>query len=477
MASCKIKPIKFRLDIAIDYIKNDDKTDRGDLISGIHCIPDEAYENMKDTKEKFDKKGGVLGYHLIQSFKPGEVDYDTAHSLGVELVKRTLGDKYRAVITTHINCNHVHNHIIWDSVSHIDGKKYISSNSAYYKFREISDQLCQEHGLSIIEPKNKGLHYKEWLAIKEGNSWKQMMKSDIDTTINNSNNYAEFVKAIKNKGYELKEGKHLAFRHKGYKRFVRGKTLGIDFTREGINARIDMNRMGFKTITFKSETKTYSIKNLTGNKFFFKNKSLLEINIQLGMKIIMMILRNYPTPKTKRSQYIKNYNEAVIDKLSSQLKLVGDYKIADDKKLDHAADSIDKKIISLKDRIMKSDKNIKILSEAVDCINIMQKNEPYKKKKLFGKSNEMERSAYEAANKKLNKLGINYSTDRVTVLKRFEKLQEKAHKLKVEYKNCKIQKSHLNELKNTIKKVQNRDYPFGIEVKNRNIQKKHDLER
>jgi len=185
MATCKIIPIKLRLDNALDYIQNGDKTESGDLVSGIECVPKSAYEDMMSNKKYYNNTGGILGFHLIQSFKPGEVDYDTAHNIGIELANNILDKKHMVVVSTHTNCGHIHNHILWDSVSFVDGSRYHDNKSSYYRIREISDQLCKEHGLSIIEPKNKGLHYKEWLAIKEGNSWKQMMKSDIDTAINN----------------------------------------------------------------------------------------------------------------------------------------------------------------------------------------------------------------------------------------------------------------------------------------------------
>jgi len=159
------------------------------------------------------------------------------------------------------------------------------------------------------------------------------------------------------------------------------------------------------------------------------------------------------------------------------LSLVDEYKITDDKKLDQAIDTNDKKLVAVREKMKESDKKMKFLTEAVKLINIMEKNQKYCKKKLFDKSHESERQQYNLAKEKLTKMGINYEIDKRKVRTMFQKGLEKIQKMKAQYNKCKIIKTQLNELQNTIKKVQNREYPFGRQEQNINKQKRRHLER
>ncbi len=158
------------LEAAIDYAMNRTKTEQAVFEDTIGCTNENAYEDMLTTKKRFHKMGGVEGYHLVQSFAEGEVTPELAHLIGQELADRLLKGQFEVVITTHLNTRHYHNHIVWNSVSMVDGHKYHSNAKSYYtEIRKISDDLCRKYGLSIIESnQKKSIPYVQWKAEQEG---------------------------------------------------------------------------------------------------------------------------------------------------------------------------------------------------------------------------------------------------------------------------------------------------------------------
>ncbi|MBP3855203.1 MAG: relaxase/mobilization nuclease domain-containing protein [Ruminiclostridium sp.] len=245
MAVTKIHPIETSLTKAIDYIIDDRKTSERKLCTGYCCSPTTSAYEFDLIKKDANKQGatqalkGYLAFHLIQSFEPGEVDYETAHKIGIELADKVLKGKYQYVVATHIDRGHVHNHIIFNSVSMTDHKKYNSSPSSYYNIRRTSDALCQEYGLSVIkEPKEQGKSYYETLVSKEERSWKDLLKQNIDRCIIKARDWDEFLSLMRSTGYEIKEGKHIAFRAQGQERFTRAKRFGSAYTEEQIRSRI-----------------------------------------------------------------------------------------------------------------------------------------------------------------------------------------------------------------------------------------------
>ena len=215
------------------------KTDDGFLVDGFHCTPEVAAEQYELTRRSFHKAGGKLGFHLIQSFAPGEVDYDTAHRIGMELADKLFGGRFQYVCATHIDKGHVHNHIISNSVSFVDGKKFYDQKKTVYQIRNISDKLCRENGLSVIEhPLEQGLSYHEYVQRREGQSWKQFLRENIDRNILLAQSWEEFLELMRKAHYEVKEGKYISFRAEGEERFIRSKTLGTDYTVEQIRNRI-----------------------------------------------------------------------------------------------------------------------------------------------------------------------------------------------------------------------------------------------
>ena len=239
MAVTKTHPIKSTLKAAIDYICNPDKTDGKLLVSAYGCAAETADIEFAWTRRHAINKGTNLGRHLIQSFEPGEVSPEEAHEIGMQLAKEILGGKYEFVLTTHIDKDHVHNHIIFNAVSFADHKHYHSNKRSYHDIRRVSDRLCKEHGLSVVVPgQDKGKSYIEHQAERNGTSYKAKLKAAIDRLIPTCKDFEDLLARLQREGYEIKRGKYISCRASDQERFTRMKTLGIDYTEEAITARI-----------------------------------------------------------------------------------------------------------------------------------------------------------------------------------------------------------------------------------------------
>ncbi|MBN2797417.1 MAG: relaxase/mobilization nuclease domain-containing protein, partial [Clostridia bacterium] len=236
MAITKIHPIKTTLDLSIDYICDSEKTDEQILIYSYKCGFKTAALQFANTKEIMNSQSKNLGRHLIQSFMPDEVTPAVAHQIGQELCEKHLKSKYEYVLTTHVDRGHIHNHIIFNNVSFVDGKAYISNKKSYHQIRNQSDELCSQHGLSVIagdlKGKFNGVSYKEYQERKSGNSYKAKLQYAIDSAIKRSKDWNEFLEILKHDGYEIKPGKHISFRAINQERFTRSKTIGPDYTED-----------------------------------------------------------------------------------------------------------------------------------------------------------------------------------------------------------------------------------------------------
>ena len=239
MAVTKTHPIKSTLKAAIDYICNPAKTDGSLLTSAYGCSAETADIEFAWTRQHAIDKGENLGRHLIQAFAPGEVTPEEAHQIGLELAKEILGGKYEFVLTTHIDREHIHNHVIWNAVSFTDHKHYHSNKRSYYGIRRASDRLCKEHGLSVIVPgQEKGKSYVEHQAVKNGTSYKAKLKAAIDRLLPACTDLDDLLRRLQEEGYEIRRGKYISCRASSQERFTRLKTLGIDYTEEALAARI-----------------------------------------------------------------------------------------------------------------------------------------------------------------------------------------------------------------------------------------------
>ena len=240
MAVTKIKPIKSTLSKALDYIQNPDKTDGKMLVSSFGCSYETADIEFGFTLAQAIEKGNNLAHHLIQSFEPGEVDYEKAHAIGKQLADAVTKGQHEYVLTTHIDKGHIHNHIIFCAVNFVDYHKYNSNKRSYYGIRNMSDKLCRENGLSVVIPGkgSKGKSYAEYQAEKTGTSWKGKLKIAVDILIPQVASFEELLQRLQEAGYEIKPGKYISCRAPGQERFTRLKTLGADYTEEAIKERI-----------------------------------------------------------------------------------------------------------------------------------------------------------------------------------------------------------------------------------------------
>ena len=240
----KEKTTAVSLQDALDYAANRDKTEQSCFESSYACTLETAFADMRQTKERWHKSGGVQGYHLVQSFAAGEVSPELAHQIAKELADRVLGGQYEYVIGTHLNTDHIHSHIVWNSVSCVDGKKYRSNYKSYVtEIRAVSDELCRKYKLSVIDTENSNhvaKPYAEWLAEKNGQpTWRTAIRQDVDEAIQQSLTWRQFLSAMERKGYEVRMGrKYPVLRPPGKERFVRFKTLGKRYTPEAIQTRI-----------------------------------------------------------------------------------------------------------------------------------------------------------------------------------------------------------------------------------------------
>lgn len=249
MAYTRIHAIKSTVTKAVAYICNPDKTEQQLLVDSFGCSPETARHDFDYALSRTKSSDKNQAYHLIQSFAKGEVSHEEAHRIGIELADKLLGGKYSYVVATHTDKGHPHNHIIFCAADNIDHKKYNACKKSYYHIRQLSDELCKEHGLSIIEPSGrKGKKYVQWKAEQEGTSWKKRLQEDIDECIRIAKSYEDFLRLIKEKGYTVTgdkigdtHAKYIKFTAPGQERPVRGsfRNFGAGYTKEEIKDRIE----------------------------------------------------------------------------------------------------------------------------------------------------------------------------------------------------------------------------------------------
>ena len=241
---------KTTLDAGITYATSPEKTEQHFFTSALNCESCEtAYAEMQVTKRRFGKLGGVVGYHFIQSFAPGEVTPEQAHAIGVAFAQRLFGDRYEVVVGTHLDKAHLHNHVVVNSVSFVDGKKYHSSPGSYYfEVRAQSDALCRENDLSTIAPQGKGKHYAEWKAENTGKpTIRSIIRGDIDRFIGEAYTYETFLMLLRQEGYVVRNApsrKYVTVLPPGGKRAIRLDSLGEGYTEQGIRRRLAAQREG-----------------------------------------------------------------------------------------------------------------------------------------------------------------------------------------------------------------------------------------
>ena len=244
MAITKILAGRGRLDPAVRYVLNGDKTQEQVLTARLNCDPGREVRQMLETKRDYGKEGGVQYYHMIQSFQPGEVSPELALGIAREFAAEHLTG-YQTVIGVHVDKEHTHAHILFNSVNTDTGEKYHSNAQSYYRqIRAISDRLCREHGLSVIVQgaPSRAVSYIEWLRQSRGQAtFRAMLEEDLREAIQAANDLGHFFLLMEHKGYEIKHGARLGFRLRGQERCMIPGRRDPLFTEEGIRAAIQGN--------------------------------------------------------------------------------------------------------------------------------------------------------------------------------------------------------------------------------------------
>lgn len=271
---CVRNPQKTSLQQAVDYALNKEKTEQDLFCSSIGCTLETAFADMRRVKKMWHKEDEVQGFHLVQSFAPGESTPEQAHQIGLELAENLLDGRFQAVIATHLNTGHLHNHIVWNSVSMVDGKKYRSNAKTYItQVRRISDELCRKYYLSVIDTQKSekvARPYVQWLAEQNGKpTWKTPIRQDVDAAVLAAFTWNQFVRELEKKGYSFcLQGKYFTLKPPGRDRPVRFKTLGEHYTPEAIQKRILEPKpflpAGKKSRRRKLRTSGKSLRKLTG---------------------------------------------------------------------------------------------------------------------------------------------------------------------------------------------------------------------
>ena len=432
MAVTKIKPIKSTLKKALDYIQNPDKTDGKMLVSSFGCSPETADIEFEFTIAQALERGNNLAHHLIQSFEPGEVDYQKAHEIGKQLADAVTKGQYEYVLTTHIDKGHVHNHIIFCAVNFVDYHKYNSNKRSYYGIRNMSDRLCRENGLSVVVPQKggKGKSYAEYIAEKTGTSWKGKLKIAVDALIPQVSSFEELLSRLQAAGYEIKPGKYVSCRAPGQERFTRLKTLGADYTEEAIRERIE----GRRTRAAKAPKRETGV-------------SLL-IDIENSIKAAQS--RGY-------EQWAKIHN---LKQAAKTLNFLTEHQISQYEDLTAKIEEVQTGSERTGDALKEVEKRLADMAVLVKNVSTFQKTKPaydtYRKarnKDRYRAAHEGTVILHEAAAKALKAAGISKLPNLAALQAEYEKLQEQKEALRADYGKLKKQVKEYDVIKQNIDSI------------------------
>ena len=313
---------------AIDYAKNANKTEKEYFVTGINCEPDSAYEEMQDTKKYYNKEDKILAYHAYQSFKEGEVTPELAHKIGVQLANEMWGDRFQVIVTTHLNTNHIHNHLVLNSVSYTDGKKYYSNRANTGRLRHTSDEICREYGLSVLEEKpckKSKINFENYYKKSFYNdNYTKNAKRDLDLAIRQAYSFEDFIYLMKRLDYEIIfRANKISIRKDPYKRNIRiERAFGEEYSIENIKNKI----------CSRYPSREEVIKPKTYDKRLFYKGSAKKLRKPKGIIALYYyycyLLKVYPK-KNLNYKLSPEMREAVnkMDKYSEQIRFICRYKL------------------------------------------------------------------------------------------------------------------------------------------------------
>lgn len=368
MAYTKVFPIKKRLGKSVAYAANEKKTGLSGMIeyvvnrsktekrlfeSALNCkSPKTAYREMLETKELWENSGGVLGYHFIQSFAPGEVTPEQAHSIGVEFAQKLFGERFEVVVGTHLDKAHLHNHIVINSVSFVDGLKYHSSPESYYNnVRTTSDALCLENNLSVITPQGQGKHYAEWKAEQGGRpTVRGIIRADIDDIVEDAYTFQSFLMLLKKRGYEIRDGKnrkYIAVKPPCSKRFIRLDSLGEGYTEEAIRSRLAKQRAS--PLAKSPAIRTHQVKRVyryRGKLRTYRKRKIKGFEA-LYFKYLYLLRRARRRKRKSKADFVLKTEVIRLERYQEQFKYLYTHKITTETELDFRIKALEWDIVLL----------------------------------------------------------------------------------------------------------------------------------
>ena len=429
MAVTKIKPIKSTLKKALDYIQNPDKTDGKMLVSSFGCSAETADIEFGFTLSQALDRGDNLAHHLIQSFEPGEVDYQKAHEIGTQLADAVTKGQYEYVLTTHIDKGHIHNHIIFCAANFVDYRKYNSNKRSYYGIRNLSDRLCRENGLSVLVPE-KGSRGKNYAVYKKEKTAKGRLKTAVDALIPQVSSFEELLSRLEAAGYEIKRGKYVSCLVPGQERYTRLKTLGADYTEEAIRERIEGRRA----------------------------RSVKAPKAERGVSLLIDIENSIKAAQSRGyEQWAKIHN---LKQAAKTLNFLTEHQISQYGELTARIAEIQTESEQAAENLKSAEKRLADMAVLIKNVSTFQKTKPvydaYRKarnKESYQAAHERGIILHEAAAKALKAAGVAKLPDITALQAEYEKLQEQKEALRADYGKRKKQVKEYDVIKQNIDSI------------------------
>ena len=429
MAVTKIKPVKSTLSKALDYIQNPDKTDGKMLVSSFGCSYETADIEFEYTLSQALQKGNNLAFHLIQSFEPGEVDYQKAHEIGKQLADAVTKGQYEYVLTTHIDKGHIHNHIIFCAANFVDYRKYNSNKRSYYGIRNLSDRLCRENGLSVLVPE-KGSRGKNYAVYKKEKTAKGRLKTAVDALIPQVSSFEELLSRLEAAGYEIKRGKYVSCLVPGQERYTRLKTLGADYTEEAIRERIEGRRA----------------------------RSVKAPKTERGVSLLIDIENSIKAAQSRGyEQWAKIHN---LKQAAKTLNFLTEHQISQYGELTARIAEIQIESEQAAESLKSAEKRLADMAVLIKNVSTFQKTKPvydaYRKarnKESYRAAHERGIILHEAAAKALKAAGVAKLPDITALQAEYEKLQEQKEALRADYGKRKKQVKEYDVIKQNIDSI------------------------
>lgn len=358
MATTKIWAVKNRLDHVLEYVSNEDKTmdklgnyvtrdsatQNQKYMTCMNCSSNDPFTSMMNLKESYHDNSKIIAYHAIQSFKPGEGNANIVHEIGVKTAERLFGNQYQFVVCTHLDKEHLHNHIVINPISIVDGKRYHNSMKDIYKLREVSDELCKEYGLSIIdEPKGKGQSRNEYYQAR---SYIREIKQDMDNAVKRNYDYDSFIKDMKLEGYEFIEVEDMpCVLHPNFSKAIPIALLGQKYSLESIDKRIKKCEPTFVKlkITYKQKDANTLYQMYKEHKLNGFLKDVVKFQILIG------ILPNYAATKVKLSKEMRKECRK-LDLITNATTFVAKNNIETFEKLDSIINDLNNQLNELQNQ-------------------------------------------------------------------------------------------------------------------------------